>query len=77
MADIETVRVIIPRPEIIKVSVAVGTSAGFILPLELSGMRIKADGSFQLWNSDQSLYHTILVQGNAGEEYITIGAGEA
>jgi len=49
---------------------------GFTLPLQLAGMRITEDGYLQLFNSDQSKYHTVLVQGDAGEEYITIGAGE-
>jgi len=49
---------------------------GFTLPLVLDGMRITADGFLQLWNSDQNKYHTILVQGDAGAEYMTIGAGE-
>jgi hypothetical protein len=40
-------------------------------------MRIKADGFFQLWNPDQAKYHTLLVHGAAGEEYITLGAGES
>jgi hypothetical protein len=38
--------------------------------------RIKIDGSFQLWNPDQSKFHTISVAGAAGAEYLTIGAGE-
>lgn len=38
--------------------------------------RIKSDGSFQLYNTDQSKWHTLTVRGTAGAEYITIGAGE-
>ena len=38
--------------------------------------RVKSDGSFQLWNPDQSKWHTLQVRGAAGGEYITIGAGE-
>jgi hypothetical protein len=38
--------------------------------------RIKTDGSFQLWNPDQSKFHTISVAGTAGAEYLVIGAGE-
>jgi len=49
---------------------------GFTLPLQLDGMRITEDGYLQLFNSDQNKYHTVLVQGDAGAEYITIGAGE-
>jgi hypothetical protein len=41
------------------------------------GLRIKPDGSFQLWNPDQSRWHTLQVRGLAGAEYVTIGAGEA
>jgi hypothetical protein len=48
--------------------------ANWILPAHL---RIKADGSFQLWNPDQSKWHTLLVHGLAGAEYLTIGIGEA
>jgi hypothetical protein len=47
--------------------------AAFILP---GKMRIKADGSFQLWNPDQNKWHTLLCGGAAGGEYLTIGAGE-
>jgi len=39
-------------------------------------MRIKADGSLQLWNPDQSKWHTLSIGGTAGGEYILIGAGE-
>jgi hypothetical protein len=46
------------------------------LPAVFSGLRIKADGSFQLWNPDQNKYHTLQVRGLAGAEYLTIGAGE-
>ena len=42
----------------------------------LSGFRVKADGSFQLWNPDQSAWHTLHVRGLAGGEYITIGAAD-
>lgn len=47
--------------------------ANFTLPAKL---RIKTDGSLQLWNPDQSKWHTLLIGGAAGGEYITIGAGE-
>ena len=43
----------------------------------LSGLRVKADGSFQLWNPDQLKWHTLQVRGLAGAEYITIGAAES
>ncbi len=39
--------------------------------------RIKDDGSWQLWNADQSLFHTITVSGAAGAETFSIAAGEA
>lgn len=39
-------------------------------------LRIKADGSLQLWNADQNKWHSIGVGGTAGGEYLTIGAGE-
>lgn len=47
-------------------------AGGFELPVVLPGMRIKADGSFQLWNPDQSKYFTILIRGAAGQEYIDL-----
>jgi len=40
-------------------------------------LRIKADGSFQLWNPDQGKWHSLEVHGTAGAEYITISAGES
>jgi|SRR4030095_15172563 hypothetical protein len=40
-------------------------------------LRVKSDGSFQLWNPDQSKWHTLQIKGSAGAEYITIGAGES
>jgi hypothetical protein len=39
--------------------------------------RIKADGTFQLWNADQSLFHTLTLSGDAGEETLNIAAGES
>lgn len=39
--------------------------------------RVKSDGSLQLWNADQALFHTISVIGAAGAEQLSIGAGEA
>jgi hypothetical protein len=39
-------------------------------------MRVKADGSLQLWNPDQSKWHSLSIGGEAGGEYIMIGAGE-
>lgn len=39
--------------------------------------RIKDDGTFQLWNPDQNLFHTLSISGAAGEEILSIGAGEA
>ena len=41
-----------------------------------NGIRIKPDGSVQLWNPDQSKWHSLQIRGSAGGEYITIGAGE-
>ena len=39
--------------------------------------RIKADGTFQIWNADQSLFHTLTLSGAAGAETLGISAGEA
>ena len=39
--------------------------------------RIKGDGSFQLWNPDQSKWHTLSLSGAAGAELLTIGDGES
>lgn len=39
--------------------------------------RFKDDGTFQLWNADQNLFHSITIAGAAGAEVINIGAGEA
>lgn len=39
--------------------------------------RIKDDGTWQLWNPDQNLFHTISISGAAGAEILNIGAGEA
>jgi hypothetical protein len=51
---------------------------GLDLPVELAGMRIKVDGSFQLWNPDQSKYFTLQMRGAPGEEYIGfVTPGEA
>jgi hypothetical protein len=47
--------------------------AAWILPGKI---RIKADGSLQLWNSDQNKWHTLSVGGAVGGEYLMIGAGE-
>jgi hypothetical protein len=47
-----------------------------ILLLTQAGFRVKSDGSFQIWNPDQSKFHTLQVRGAAGAEYITIGLGE-
>lgn len=38
--------------------------------------RIKADGTFQLWNATQSKWHALTLSGAAGEEILSIGAGE-
>jgi hypothetical protein len=46
------------------------------LALTQSGFRMKPDGTLQVYNPDQSKFHTIQVRGTAGAEYITIGAGE-
>lgn len=51
--------------------------SGFNPPITFPGhWRVKADGTFQLWNPDQSKWHTILIGGLAGAEFITISAGE-
>jgi hypothetical protein len=53
------------------------TGGGFTPPITFPGSwRVKADGTFQLWNPDQSLWHTLLVHGLATAEYLTISAGE-
>jgi hypothetical protein len=54
-----------------------GGGGGFTPPVTFPGSwRVKADGTFQLWNPDQSKWHTLLVHGLVGAEYLTIGAGE-
>lgn len=35
------------------------------------------DGELQLWNPDQSKWHTLYVKGAAGAEHLAIGPGEA
>jgi hypothetical protein len=35
------------------------------------------DGELQLWNPDQSKWHTIYIKGAAGAEYLAIGPAEA
>ena len=35
-----------------------------------------SDGEVQLWNPDQSKWHTIYIKGAAGAEYLAIGPGE-
>lgn len=90
MPNVETITVILPSPTRttitvvlpapIVVSVAAFTNVvttGLKLPLILAGMRITADGRFQLFNPDQNKYHTISVAGGVGEEYMEIAAGEA
>lgn len=90
MPNVETITVILPSPTRttitvvlpapIVVSVAAFTNVvttGLKLPLTLAGMRITADGRFQLFNPDQNKYHTISVAGGVGEEYMEIAAGEA
>ena len=39
--------------------------------------RFKVDGTFQMYNTTTTLFHTIYLTGVAGEEQIEIGAGEA
>ena len=39
--------------------------------------RFKADGTFQIFNTTTSLYHSMYLIGAPGEEIIQIGAGEA
>ena len=46
-------------------------------PMVWASVRIKADGTLQIWNPDQSTFHSLLVRGAAGAEYLEIGAGEA
>lgn len=38
--------------------------------------RIKNDGTFQLWNPDQSKWHALSLSGAAGAETLSIAAGE-
>lgn len=38
--------------------------------------RFKADGTFQLWNADQLGYQSVIVGGEAGQEYIEFGEVE-
>lgn len=68
--EIEVIELVTPGPQ--------GPSglSSIELPFITDFMRIKATGELQVWNSDQNKYHTLLVQGSAGAEYITIGAGE-
>jgi hypothetical protein len=35
------------------------------------------DGEVQIWNPDQSLWHTLVIRGAAGAETLAIGPGEA
>jgi len=44
--------------------------------VKASGFRVRSDGSFQVYNPDQSKWHSLKVRGTAGAEYIEIGAGE-
>ena len=39
--------------------------------------RIKTDGTFELWNADQSLWHALTISGALGAEQLNIAAGEA
>jgi hypothetical protein len=72
--------VITPRPPTI---VEIGGGSAIIRqqfspPVTFAGhFRIKADGTFQLWNQDQNLWHTISISGIAGAETLDISAGEA
>jgi hypothetical protein len=45
------------------------------LPFFSTKLRILADGTLQIFNPDQSKYHTLTVRGAAGAEYLTIAAG--
>jgi hypothetical protein len=45
------------------------------LLLTTSNFRIYSDGTLQVYNPDQSKWHTLQVRGAAGAEYITIAAG--
>lgn len=47
------------------------------LPLSLTKLRIATDGTLQIFNPDQNLFHTLTVRGSAGAEYLTIDAGVA
>lgn len=39
--------------------------------------RLKADGTFQLWNATESKWHSLAISGATGAEVISIGAGES
>ena len=46
-------------------------------PITVPGQfRIKTDGTFQLWNADQLLFHSIRVTGEAGAESVMVEPGE-
>lgn len=48
------------------------------LPWEVTGkFRIKEDGTFQLYNPDSEMYHTISLSGADGSVTMDFGAGEA
>jgi len=50
-------------------------SNAMFLPFYGTNSRTMADGTFYLFNPDQSKFHALAVRGAAGAEYITLGAG--
>ncbi len=53
-----------------------GAQNGAIAPSAPSPAYRINDGELQLWNPDQSLWHTVYIKGAAGAEYLAIGPGE-
>lgn len=53
-----------------------GGGPTYVLASVAGKYRFKPDGSFQLWNADQSKFHTLTLTGLAGAETLSIAAGE-
>lgn len=52
-----------------------GAQNGLSVVSESPAYRI-SDGELQLWNPDESTWHTLYVKGAAGAEYLALGPGE-
>lgn len=65
-----------PQPSTLYYTAA-ESDARFAFKLVTGHYRFKSDGSFQLYNADQTKYHTLTVTGTAGAESLSIGAGES